>query len=78
MSNEAKTAPPGIRYKPDDQKGQLKRAAGSRCDGWNEMVINQALSSLRTKHLTAEQQADQFNSIVGALVGIDPKDELEA
>jgi hypothetical protein len=68
---------PGVRYNPDDQKGQLKRAAGSHCDGWNEMVINQAINALYTKGLSAEQKAEWYNSTLGALVGIGPKDELE-
>ncbi len=25
-----------VRYDPNDQKGDLKRAAGSNCDGWND------------------------------------------
>jgi hypothetical protein len=76
VAESPKPAAPVVRYDPNDQKGNLKRAAGSNCDGWNDLVINQAINALRLARLPTEQGA-QFNATVGALVGIDPKDELE-
>ncbi len=76
VAESPKPAAPAVRYDPNDQKGDLKRAAGSNCDGWNDLVINQAINALRLARLPTEQGA-QFNATVGALVGIDPKDELE-
>ena len=63
---------------PNDRKGRLKAIGGSQSDHWNNVLANQVLQSLWTKHSTAEQLDKQMSAIVAALAGMKPKDELEA
>src|SRR5262249_30331456 len=63
---------------PEDQKGRLKNLGGSKSDRWNNLLANQAVQALWIKHSDAETRESQFGATVAALVGICPKDEMEA
>jgi hypothetical protein len=60
------------------RKGALKDIGGSQSDHWNNTLANQAVSSLWTVHSDDATLARQRNATVEALIGIGPKDELEA
>ena len=67
-----------VQYDPNDQKGYLQPAGGSRCDAWNNLIIEQAIKAVPLyNNLSEGLRAERMNSVVGAMVGIDPKDELE-
>ena len=61
---------------PEDLQGRLKRIGGSQSDPWNNMLANQAISTLWTAK-DAETRSRQYTATVAALVGIGPKDEIE-
>src|SRR5262245_47655662 len=63
---------------PDNLTSTMKRLGGSHSDHWNETVANQALQTLWTAHSKDETLDRQYNAVVAALVGIGPKDEIEA
>jgi hypothetical protein len=67
-----------ISAKDPDNPGTMKRLGGSQSDHWNETVANQALQTLWTAHSKDETLDRQYNAVVAALVGIGPKDEIEA
>ena len=58
-------------------KGALKAIGGSMSDDWNNLIANQTVQALWLKHSDPETKATQYSATVAALVGIDPKDELE-
>jgi hypothetical protein len=60
------------------QKGTLKAVGGSRSDRWNNILANQTLQALWIEHSDAEMRNKQGRATVAALIGIGPKDELEA
>jgi len=62
---------------PENLKGELKAIGGSKSDHWNNLLANQAIASLWTKHSDADACKRQLNATVMALMGIGPKDELE-
>jgi hypothetical protein len=62
---------------PGDLKGTLKRFGGSQSDHWNNVLANQTVQALWTKHSDRETQDRQYGAALAALVGIGPKDELE-
>jgi hypothetical protein len=62
---------------PEDRKGRLKTIGGSESDHWNNLLANQAIQSLWTKHADSETLDRQLTATVAALIGIGPKDELE-
>lgn len=62
---------------PEDRKGRLKNIGGSESDHWNNLLANQAIQSLWTKHADSETRDRQLAATVATLVGIGPKDELE-
>jgi len=61
---------------PKNLKGRLKIFGGSVSDHWNNILANQAISSL---WMDSEEDARerQRSATMVALVGIGPKDELE-
>jgi hypothetical protein len=63
---------------PDDLKGVLKQIGGSRSDHWNNILGDQALRTLWLKHSDKETRDQQYSATVDALIGIGPRDELEA
>jgi hypothetical protein len=62
---------------PQEQQGQLKSMGGSQSDAWNNLLANQAISSLWMKNSDEEGRDRQLNATVAALIGIGPRDELE-
>jgi hypothetical protein len=62
---------------PENLKGELKAIGGSKSDHWNNLLANQAIASLWTKHSDTDACKRQLNATVMALMGIGPKDELE-
>ena len=62
---------------PDDMKGSLKSIGGSQSDHWNNTLANQTIQTLWTEHADKQTLDRQYNATVAALVGIEPKDELE-
>ena len=63
---------------PDDRKGRLKNIGGSQSDHWNNILANQAVQALWLKNSSSEERDKQLSATVAALIGISPKDELEA
>jgi hypothetical protein len=63
---------------PDDLKGVLKQIGGSRSDHWNHVLASQAIQTLWLKHSDKESCDQQYNATIAALIGIGPRDELEA
>lgn len=63
---------------PDDRKGRLKNIGGSQSDRWNNVLANQAFQSLWLKSSSDEEREKQLSATMSALIGIAPKDELEA
>jgi len=61
---------------PEDLQGRLKPIAGSQSDAWNNMLANQAISTLWAAQ-DAEARRRQYTATVAALAGIGPKDEIE-
>lgn len=62
---------------PASSPGELKAIGGSDSDTWNNLLANQLLGCLWTKHSDEQQKATQFEGTVSALIGIGPRDELE-
>jgi hypothetical protein len=62
---------------PAGQKGELKSIGGSNSDNWNNLLANQVVNSLWTKHSDEGQKNRQFEGTISGLIGIDPRDELE-
>lgn len=63
---------------PQDQKGQLKTVGGSPSDNWNTTLTNQTVQALWVKSASPDERDRQLSATVAALIGIAPKDELEA
>lgn len=67
-----------LRVKEEDlTNGEHRDIGGAGCDGWNQAVINQAIQSIWAGHFDTAQKAEARVSIVGALLGIRPNDEIE-
>src|SRR4051812_29807039 len=62
---------------PEDQKGRLKSIGGSASDHWNNVLANQAIDTLWVRPSDPDAVNRQLSATVAALVGIEPKDELE-
>ena len=63
---------------PEDQKGELKPIGGSQSDHWNNILANQVVQALWTGCTRMRMEQDkQYSATVAALVGINPRDELE-
>jgi hypothetical protein len=62
---------------PNDRKGRLKNIGGSQSDHWNNILANQAVQALWLKNSSPEERDKQLSATVAALMGIEPKDELE-
>jgi hypothetical protein len=61
---------------PDGHKSRLKSIGGSQSDHWNNTLTNQAVQTLWLKN-SPEERDRQVKATVAALMGIEPKDELE-
>jgi hypothetical protein len=62
---------------PEKRKGALQAIGGSRSDDWNNIVANQAVQALWMKNSDKETRDLQYGATVDALIGIEPKDEIE-
>ena len=62
---------------PADLKGRLKNVGGSRSDHWNNILANQTIQALWIEHSDGETRHRQYRATLAALVGIEPRDELE-
>ena len=58
-------------------RGTLKPIGGSMSDDWNNILANQAVSALWLKNSDTDEIKTQRHSVVDALIGIAPRDELE-
>ena len=66
-----------LAYSPDRWKGELTSIDGSKSDEWNNLLANQAMRALWLKNSDAGTRHKQMSATIAALVGIEPKDELE-
>ncbi len=62
---------------PKDWQGRQKIVGGSQSDKWNNVLVNQAVSSLWTGTSDEETLDRQRTATVAGLLGISPGDELE-
>ena len=60
----------------DNLKGALRNIGGSRSNSWNTIIADQTIQAL-WRHSDPKTRDKQFGATVTALIGIDPKDELE-
>jgi hypothetical protein len=63
---------------PAKRKGRLKSIGGSLSDQWNNILANQTVQALWVKNSSPEEHDKQLDATIAALMGIAPKDELEA
>jgi hypothetical protein len=61
---------------PEDLQGKLKQFGGSQSDNWNNLLANQAVSTLCPTN-DPETRSRQYSATLAALGGIGPKDEVE-
>jgi hypothetical protein len=61
----------------ESRTGTQKALGGSHSDHWNFILVNQAASTLWTRHSDNETRDRQYKATACALIGIDPKDEME-
>ena len=77
MTNAAKKpARPLILEDPATLRGKDKSIGGSQHDGWNLVIANHVINSLRPISDEAESDKAKTAAVQG-LIGINPKDELE-
>jgi hypothetical protein len=74
-SEEATTI---ITKEPSQHKGRLNLIGGSASDGWNHTLANQTTNTLWLKHSDEKTKDRQLSATIAGLMGIAPKDELEA
>lgn len=63
--------------RPGKGSGQLKDIAGSVSDAFNNIVSNQAISSLWVANSNQTARDTQYQAAIAAMMGIKPADELE-
>ena len=63
---------------PENLKPELKCVGGSQSDDWNNVLANQTANSVWLGNSSDETQQQQRRASLAALIGIAPKDELEA
>src|SRR5215218_1401363 len=62
---------------PATSPSKLRCAGGSGSDDFNNILINQTLTSLWTAHSDETSRSKQLRATLAALMGIAPRDELE-
>jgi hypothetical protein len=70
-------APKVVRISPDERPGTLKAIGGSASDHFNNILVNQAVSSLWRAHSDSAALDVQYGATISALIGIHPADEIE-
>src|SRR5205814_10609612 len=73
-----KKIPMRVTYNVADQKGERKDVGGSMSYVWNDILAGQAAHSLWIGNSTPEERDKQYLATVAALIGVGPRDELEA
>jgi hypothetical protein len=66
-----------VQISPDEQPGKLKVIGGSASDHFNNILVNQAISSLWRAHSDSAALDVQYGAAISALRGICPADEIE-
>lgn len=61
----------------EGRKGGLKRIGGSQSNHWNVVLANQVAQALWMENSDTPKRNQQLRAVVGALAGIEPKDEIE-
>jgi len=59
-------------------KGELKPIGGSKWDLWNNQIVSQVASATWLANDTPSGKQDRIGGAVAGLVGIRPRDEIEA
>src|SRR4051812_5154512 len=81
-SNAPAKRPPRARERvmfvkdPELEEAKLKRLGGSRSDDFNNVLANQVLSTLWTKHSNDTERKRRVAALAGALPGIGPEGEM--
>src|SRR5438477_11726819 len=63
---------------PPHVSGKLKQVGGSISDDWNNQIIDDTLQVLWVRNFDANTRDQQIKVALVGLIGIGPKDELEA
>jgi len=72
------SAPTTLRVSPpESEPGSLKRIGGSMNDAFNNIVANQAIKSLWVAHSDSDGLDSQYQAVLAAMMGIEPRDEIE-
>ena len=64
--------------RPGQEPAAFKDVGGSNSDDWNQRIAVETLSTLWVKNSDAETEERQFQAALAGLMGIGPRDELEA
>jgi hypothetical protein len=70
-------APKVVQISLDERPGKLKAIGGSASDHFNNILVNQAISSLWRAHSDSAAVDVQYRATISALMGIHPADEIE-
>jgi len=62
---------------PEKDPGSLKHIGGSSIDAFNNIVAKQALKSLWVAHSDSAGLQTQYQAVLTAMIGVQPKDEIE-
>jgi hypothetical protein len=76
MAAAKKREPKALVHHASKSNARLKAIGGSRSDDWNNILANQTIQALWLPS-DPEKRDKQYSATVAALVGIEPKDELE-
>jgi hypothetical protein len=68
----AKAEPKTVRVKEP-----LSQMGGSKSDHWNHTLADQAVQTLWVKNSSVETRDRQIEATIAALIGINPRDEIE-
>ena len=74
----SKDTPDAVAHGPEDGMSIRQLFGGSRSDDWNNTLVNQALQTLWVGCSDDAQRDRQESATMAALIGIAPRDELEA
>jgi hypothetical protein len=64
--------------RPGQEPAAFKDVGGSNSDDWNQRIAVETLSTLWVKNADPETEDRQFQAALAGLIGISPRDELEA
>ena len=69
--------PTAVVFDDSSLNGKLKSIGGSTSDDWNNLLADQTVQALWLKNSDPATKDQQYIATLAALVGINPKDELE-